>query len=255
MHDPRVGRFFAIDPLFRKYPHNSPYAFSENRVIDAIEFEGLERISYFVNDRLIHKGFGKIMKLTYLSVMGQIKSEFAQNNRGVDIYIIPLKLNNNVNGRTFEFGFSDDINEKTMAYSDGSNERWLLGDLLSQSQIEILKRDSPRKKILIVGINESRVDMAEHDDQILKENVETIAHEIELHCIDLKDGKDDVNTNEEHKTGYDLDEPSRFSPDYNVIKPKSTMGKLKAKIEKAYDDLKKNSVKDDKKIKPKNKKR
>ncbi|WP_291131252.1 RHS repeat domain-containing protein [Flavobacterium sp. UBA7682] len=42
MHDPRVGRFFAIDPLFSDYPWNSPYAFSENRVIDAVELEGLE---------------------------------------------------------------------------------------------------------------------------------------------------------------------------------------------------------------------
>ena len=43
MHDPRVGRFFAIDPLFKKYAHNSPYNFSENRVIDAVELEGLEK--------------------------------------------------------------------------------------------------------------------------------------------------------------------------------------------------------------------
>lgn len=42
MHDPRIGRFFAVDPLAWKYPHNSPYAFSENRVIDKIELEGLE---------------------------------------------------------------------------------------------------------------------------------------------------------------------------------------------------------------------
>ena len=42
MHDPRVGRFFARDPLESKYPWNSPYAFSENRVIDMIELEGLE---------------------------------------------------------------------------------------------------------------------------------------------------------------------------------------------------------------------
>lgn len=42
MHDPRIGRFFAVDPLAAKYPHNSPYAFSENRVIDAVELEGLE---------------------------------------------------------------------------------------------------------------------------------------------------------------------------------------------------------------------
>ena len=42
MHDPRTGRFFATDPLKAKYPWNSPYAFSENRVIDGIELEGLE---------------------------------------------------------------------------------------------------------------------------------------------------------------------------------------------------------------------
>ena len=48
MHDPRIGRFFATDPLAKEYPHNSPYAFSENRVIDAVELEGLEsaRLSF-----------------------------------------------------------------------------------------------------------------------------------------------------------------------------------------------------------------
>jgi len=44
MHDARVGRFWSIDPLASKYPHNSPYAFSENRVIDSNELEGLETI-------------------------------------------------------------------------------------------------------------------------------------------------------------------------------------------------------------------
>lgn len=48
MHDPRVGRFFAVDPLGKKYPHNAPYAFSENRIMDGIELEGLEYLS--VND-------------------------------------------------------------------------------------------------------------------------------------------------------------------------------------------------------------
>jgi|SRR5690554_2388371 len=42
MHDTRVGRFFAVDPLAPKYPHNGPYNFSENRVIDGVELEGLE---------------------------------------------------------------------------------------------------------------------------------------------------------------------------------------------------------------------
>jgi RHS repeat-associated protein len=42
MHDPRLGRFFSVDPLASKYPHNSTYAFSENRVIDGVELEGAE---------------------------------------------------------------------------------------------------------------------------------------------------------------------------------------------------------------------
>ena len=42
MHDPRIGRFFAVDPLADDYPWNSTYAFSENKVIHKIEFEGLE---------------------------------------------------------------------------------------------------------------------------------------------------------------------------------------------------------------------
>ena len=42
MHDPRVGRFFATDPMESIYPYNSPYAFSENRVIDGVELEGRE---------------------------------------------------------------------------------------------------------------------------------------------------------------------------------------------------------------------
>jgi RHS repeat-associated protein len=47
MHDPRVGRFFAVDPLFREYPHNSTYAFSENRLLDAVELEGKE--AFFIH--------------------------------------------------------------------------------------------------------------------------------------------------------------------------------------------------------------
>jgi len=42
MHDPRIGRFFAVDPLTAKYPHYSPYSFSGNKVIAWVELEGLE---------------------------------------------------------------------------------------------------------------------------------------------------------------------------------------------------------------------
>lgn len=42
---PELGRFFNTDPLADKYVYNSVYAFSENRVTDGIELEGLEHLS------------------------------------------------------------------------------------------------------------------------------------------------------------------------------------------------------------------
>jgi RHS repeat-associated protein len=46
MHDPRVGRFFAVDPLTHQYPWYTPYSFSGNKVIAFVELEGKEEVSY-----------------------------------------------------------------------------------------------------------------------------------------------------------------------------------------------------------------
>jgi len=45
MHDPRVGRFFSVDPLAKKYPELSTYQFSSNSPVINIELEGLEGIN------------------------------------------------------------------------------------------------------------------------------------------------------------------------------------------------------------------
>lgn len=42
---PEIGRFFNVDPLASDYVHNSTYAFSENKVTNHIELEGLEAVS------------------------------------------------------------------------------------------------------------------------------------------------------------------------------------------------------------------
>jgi RHS repeat-associated protein len=90
MHDPRLGRFFAVDPLTSSYPWNSPYAFSENKVIAWIELEGLEsffaadmtylgtinndtKIKYIVADDLIEDTKNKV--LTINNYPGAVTSE------------------------------------------------------------------------------------------------------------------------------------------------------------------------------------
>jgi len=68
VHDPRLGRFFAVDPLSSKYPHNSTYAFSENNVIDAIELEGLEK---FIIIKYKYKGL--ILKVDIIRLNEHIR--------------------------------------------------------------------------------------------------------------------------------------------------------------------------------------
>jgi hypothetical protein len=42
MYNPRIGRFFAIDPLTKYYPDLTPYQFASNSPIWAIDLDGLE---------------------------------------------------------------------------------------------------------------------------------------------------------------------------------------------------------------------
>jgi hypothetical protein len=56
VEDPRLGRFFAVDPLYSEYPWNSNYAFSENRLVDAVELEGLECVLVYQINPMIEDG-------------------------------------------------------------------------------------------------------------------------------------------------------------------------------------------------------
>ncbi|WP_338390349.1 polymorphic toxin type 47 domain-containing protein [Aureibacter tunicatorum] len=90
MHDPRIGRFFAVDPLTKDYPWNSPYAFSENRVIDGVELEGLE---YIDSDASIDYTAGRIIKTTMY-----------------DIYISLYNVSNIINGQSGRVRYKSDEN-------------------------------------------------------------------------------------------------------------------------------------------------
>jgi hypothetical protein len=80
MHDPSIGRFGAVDPLSEKYLYNSTFAFSENRLIDGFELEGLEYVlpyadkfqynPYDDGQRLVLKWLGNVGVVTYNSFVG-----------------------------------------------------------------------------------------------------------------------------------------------------------------------------------------
>ena len=46
IYDTRLGKFFSVDPITRKYPELTPYQFASNRPIDGIDLDGLEFVKY-----------------------------------------------------------------------------------------------------------------------------------------------------------------------------------------------------------------
>lgn len=97
MHDPRLGRFFAVDPLATKYPHNSPYAFSENRVIDGGELEGLEWVLK-IYDPQVMADFDKAFDAQDVYEMRRITYQAINNSYSIDEFMTHCKDNSNYAG-------------------------------------------------------------------------------------------------------------------------------------------------------------
>lgn len=49
MYNPRIGRFFNVDPLTKSYPELTPYQFASNTPIQAMDLDGLEKVIYLIN--------------------------------------------------------------------------------------------------------------------------------------------------------------------------------------------------------------
>lgn len=73
MHDPRIGRFFAVDPLAGEYAWNSPYAFSENSTIRFVELEGLEKADPFDKFVDLTRSFIRLTTKDFLASAGKNK--------------------------------------------------------------------------------------------------------------------------------------------------------------------------------------
>ena len=97
MHDSRLGRFFSIDPLYKDYPHNSVYAFSENRVIDAIELEGLEKFDIDFIDNSVAQ-----IRLTDIDKIDVLVLSFSDPTKATSE--MQQRIKQKIN--TYEFGYS-----------------------------------------------------------------------------------------------------------------------------------------------------
>ena len=98
MHDPRVGRFFAVDPLFKDYPHYTPYSFSGNKVTVHVELEGKEeRYTMGEDGEFNYEGVFSVVIANKITKDGQaLKLYFADDVYQVNVIRSLEKLANHV---------------------------------------------------------------------------------------------------------------------------------------------------------------
>ncbi|WP_456458457.1 Ig-like domain-containing protein [Reichenbachiella sp.] len=102
-HDPAIGRFFNIDPLAEDYLYNSTYAFSENKVLNHFELEGLEGVDVKFNN--------------YMKSLGGIRRTGA-------IYESRM-----VNRSLFQMGFTNYLPKEFITqYSMGTGSEYILNE-------------------------------------------------------------------------------------------------------------------------------
>ncbi|WP_228450443.1 RHS repeat-associated core domain-containing protein [Chryseobacterium rhizosphaerae] len=99
-YDSAMGRFFNVDPLSEKYAYQSHYNFSENRVVDARELEGLEA-----------------KKVNKVSLPGNDPMEFAEFIMG-GASSVRAAVANNV-ARTINVLTNDAVRNKYVVDEDG----------------------------------------------------------------------------------------------------------------------------------------
>jgi hypothetical protein len=200
MHDPRLGRFFAVDPLIGKYPFYSSYSFSGNRVIDAIELEGLEP-----ND--VKDG----VRILVVVILGYSDAE--EPPRGKTLYKNnPNAQPDNAEGIPFGLSKMDESlsSDKTQVYVYSSS----LVDSKTKADAEKtmgnFMRENPDGKIVLVGHSKGAdiaVNIA-NDNPNMKIEL--------LYTIDIAD---------DFPTGWDDDNvSSNVKYAINVFQDKETLG-------------------------------
>jgi muramidase (phage lysozyme) len=104
MHDPRLGRFFAVDPLAKRFPHNSAFAFSENRVIDCGELEGLQIFYAADGTRIGQFGSSTQVRVVQNKDVEAFKKEFYNARHSQNEY---NRIKTNIENNAYSSGLSN----------------------------------------------------------------------------------------------------------------------------------------------------
>jgi hypothetical protein len=124
----------SVDPLSKDYPWNSTYAFCENRPIDGIELEGLERIdAHLVGDVRLGSGKSAIQTKASIDVMYDTKTgvlDYRIKSLNTDLYLVGKADFNNLAKSTLQaYSYSGEgpLPAKDFSKKGSNRPKWLVG--------------------------------------------------------------------------------------------------------------------------------
>ena len=163
MYNPKLGRFFSVDPFYQKYPYLSTYQFSSNNPIFMVDVDGLEGTKYYSavtkgeTSASLKSKYDIVLKTTdYKGTKNRValilgKATYDQNTNRVtsitEYYFVP-SLNGyyNVNGQEYESkktskGAKEKVNSflktSSSAYADSKIQEELYGEGKSVEILEV----------------------------------------------------------------------------------------------------------------------
>lgn len=201
IQDPRLGRWFSVDPLQGKYPSFSPYNFCANNPLIIVDFDGRDIIIVTTS------GNFRLSKETLLKTpTGKALWNKYATSKTNDIYIKigPIKSSTTNALTNFGFTYNEQIFDMSSIVNKGKLDLkgdWAKNEVISQfNGLNINK--SKGKKVSFIVLNEKNFD--ENNPNVETENkkivnniteleyslAEIIFHEIKSH-IDLHGKKDE----------------------------------------------------------------
>jgi RHS repeat-associated protein len=153
MYDPRLGRFFAIDPLVNEYPSLTTYQFCSNSPIYMVEIEGKEGTMYIYKVWLDKKGYHQQYCGSF-KVEG-LKSDIVKtvlmpfgNPQGAPVQLkYTLRFKNGERGSSVTYSYADKPNVKQLNDFFGDN---------------MPKKEEPKEKTFTQKLNEAAPTWAKH---------------------------------------------------------------------------------------------
>ncbi len=140
-YDPRINRFFSVDPITKKFPELTPFQFASNTPVQAIDLDGLEAfhysLSFDAHNRAILKPVGQEDIIENHFNWSTFKFETSVNARKEFIVHTGVDHEGAINGTlhteeiTFLYhSFSDfsaqaeKLTPKDIAYEEGTMKFW-----------------------------------------------------------------------------------------------------------------------------------